>query len=245
MYEDKIIAVIDYRADGEIIENLKKLNIHVVPTRRHEILAEPVNGHPDMVMFQENSSGIIVCPEEYDYYMDKFAPFNIRISRGCKKLENEYPGNICYNGALSENRFFHKLDSTDVRILDVLDERNIKCIDVNQGYSKCSTVTLGSRGIITSDMSIMKAAREEGLDVLFISSGHIGLDGYDYGFIGGSTGFVDNTLYFTGSIEKHPHCRKIMDFLHEKDIKTVFLSKRKIYDLGTIIFLKQGSFNSQ
>ncbi|SHJ53042.1 hypothetical protein SAMN02745751_02781 [Dethiosulfatibacter aminovorans DSM 17477] len=240
MYEDKTVAVIDYRAGGEIIENLKKLNIHVVTTRRHDTLSEPVNGHPDMVMFKDESSGIIVCPEEYNYYEECLQPFNIKILKGCNELGNKYPGNIRYNGVLNGNVFFHKVDSTDARILDMMKGRNIKCINVNQGYTKCSTVTLGSGGIITSDAGIMKAAVEEGFDALLISSGYIGLDGYDYGFIGGSTGFVDNTLYFTGRIDKHPDCREIMRFLYEKGIETVFLSNKCIYDLGTIIFLKQG-----
>lgn len=240
MYDEKTVAVLDYRAGDDIIENLKKLNIHVVTTRRHDILAEPVNGHPDMVMFQDESSGLIVCPEEYDYYEDKMKPFHIRVLKGYNKLENKYPGNIRYNGVLNGNVFFHKVDSTDSRIFEMMKERKIKCINVNQGYSKCSTVTLGSRGIITSDIGIMKAAEEEGFDTLLISSGHIGLDGYEYGFIGGSTGFTDNTLYFTGSIDEHPDCKKIMSFLNEKSIETVFLSKNSIYDLGTIIFLKQG-----
>jgi hypothetical protein len=239
MYENKTIAVIDYRADSEIIENLKKLNIHVLTTRKHEVLAEPVNGHPDMVMFQENYVGIIVSPEEYDYYMEKLLSFNIDISKGCRKLEKKYPENICYNGLLIGACFFHKLDSTDEKILNSMDERKIKCINVSQGYTKCSTVNMGKKGIITSDNGIWKVAREEGIDALLISHGYIGLNGYDYGFIGGATGFVDNKLYFTGSIKKHPDCRKIMNFLNERNIETVFLSEKNIYDLGTIIFLKQ------
>jgi hypothetical protein len=121
MYKDKIIAVIDYRADSEIIENLKEFNIHVVTTRKHEVLAEPVNGHPDMVMFQENSMGIIVSPEDYNYYTEKLGSFNIDISKGCKKLEKKYPKNICYNGVLSGVCFFHKLDSADEKILNRMD----------------------------------------------------------------------------------------------------------------------------
>ena len=242
MYKDKIIAVIDYRADSEIIENLKEFNIHVVTTRKHEVLAEPVNGHPDMVMFQENVMGIIVSPEDYNYYTEKLGSFNIDISKGCRSLEKKYPENICYNGVLSGVCFFHKLDSTDEKILNRMYERKIKCINVSQGYTKCSTVNMGRKGIITSDNDIWKVAREEGIDALLISHGYIDLNGYDYGFIGGATGFVDNKLYFTGSIKKHPDCRKIIDFLNERDIETVFLSEKNIYDLGTIIFLKTRKF---
>ena len=242
MYEEKIIAVIDYRADGEIIGNLKKLNIHVVTTRKHVNLAEPVNGHPDMTIFQLDSSNIVVCPEEYDYYMEQLGDFNIGVFKGCSILENKYPENIKYNGVLVENFFFHRLNSTDVEILDILSREEIKCVNVRQGYTKCSTVNLGNKGVITSDPGICQAARNEGMDALGISPGFIDLEGYDYGFLGGATGYLDGTLYFTGQIDNHPDREKIMDYLSGGNLDTVFLSKKGLYDLGTIIFLKFRKF---
>lgn len=242
MFSDKLTAVIDYRSDNEIIENLKKLNINVVTTRKHEFLDEPVNGHPDMVIFQENFSEIIVCPEEYDYYIEKLKFLDIRITKGEKVLTKKYPKNICYNAVVNGKNFFHKLDSTDKKILDSMNEKKIKMINVNQGYTKCSIVNMGKKGIITSDRTIWKAFKEEGMEALLISNGHIKLSGYDYGFIGGATGFVDNTLFLTGIINNHPDYSRMINFLKERSIKIVFLSKKNVYDLGTIIFIKTRKF---
>lgn len=108
-----------------------------------------------------------------------------------------------------------------------------KRIEVLQGYTKCSVCTVSDEAIITADRVIADKAEFAGLDVLRIEPGHIVLDGFDYGFIGGAACRLDqNTLAFTGSLEKHPNCAQIMQFLQKHAIRPVFLTGEPIFDMG-------------
>ena len=55
----------------------------------------------------------------------------------------------------------------------------LELIDVPQGYSKCSTVVLDERSIITYDRGIIKACEGRGLEVLEIRPGFVELADYD------------------------------------------------------------------
>lgn len=88
-------------------------------------------------------------------------------------------------------------------------------IAVTQGYTKCSVCR-----------------------VLHIQHGFIELDGFDYGFIGGATFKLnDETLAFTGRIDHHPDSVRIMQFLETQGVRPVFLTPRKIFDIGSAITL--------
>lgn len=111
-----------------------------------------------------------------------------------------------------------------------------KRIEVSQGYTKCSVCTVSNEAIITADRVIADKAEFAGLDVLRIEPGHIVLDGFDYGFIGGAACKLDqNTLAFTGTLENHPNGEQIMRFLQKYAIRPVFLTGEPIFDIGGAI----------
>lgn len=111
-------------------------------------------------------------------------------------------------------------------------------IAVTQGYTKCSVCVVSEDAIITSDRIIAIRAENAGLNVLHIHPGFIKLDGFDYGFIGGSTFMLNKeTLAFTGHFDHHPDSDRIMQFLKAQGVRPVFLTKRKIFDIGGAILL--------
>lgn len=111
-----------------------------------------------------------------------------------------------------------------------------KRIEVSQGYTKCTVCTVSDEAIITADRVIADKAKLAGLDVLQIEPGHIALDGFDYGFIGGAAFKLDqNTLAFTGTLENHPNGEQIMQFLQKHAIRPVFLTDGPIFDIGGAI----------
>lgn len=238
MFKENLVSIIDYRTDMEIIKNLQELNIKVVYTKENRYLDVPINGHPDMVIFKYNNSTIIVPPSEYEYYCKELMGCNINIIKGVKYLQAKYPDNIPYNAVRINNCILHKLDYTDHNIIKLAKENHLKLIDVKQGYTKCSILNMQNNGLITADANIYNKLTNNGFDTLLIKPGFVDLEGYNYGFIGGASGFIDNTIYLTGNIENHPNKSEIKEFILKKNIKLIFLSKKKIYDYGTIIFLK-------
>ena len=70
-----------------------------------------------------------------------------------------------------------------------------------------------------------------------ISQGNIELDGYDYGFIGGAGGRIDdNTVIFFGNIEKHPDYISIKEFCAKHSVTIKCLCKNMpLTDIGGIV----------
>ena len=88
-----------------------------------------------------------------------------------------------------------------------------------------------------ADKGIFDAMTENGEEGLLIDSGDIDLDGVDYGFIGGTSFFDNNTAYFTGDITKHKSYNKINVFLKRYKIQTKRLTYKKLYDIGGFIVI--------
>ena len=121
--------------------------------------------------------------------------------------------------------------------LKYCEENNIKTVNINQGYARCSTLVLNEKALITSDLSIEKALKKDGVEVLLISSGNIILDGYDYGFIGGASGKIDeNTVVFLGNVTNHPDYRRIENFCENHNISIKIICKdMPLTDIGGIV----------
>ena len=113
-------------------------------------------------------------------------------------------------------------------------------IYVKQGYTRCSICPAGERSIITADRGIAAAAKNAGMDVLLISPGHIVLDGFDTGFIGGASFCIaKDKIAFTGTLDRHPDKERIIRFLADRSIEPVFLTDRPIFDIGSAISLTE------
>lgn len=114
--------------------------------------------------------------------------------------------------------------------------KSIEIIDVNQGYSACTTLDC-RYGIISSDNGICEAARKHGLKVLQISQGFISLPGYSYGFIGGSAFLLENKMFFTGTLQNHPDRDRILSFLSAGGIEPIYLTNEEIFDIGGAVLI--------
>lgn len=135
------------------------------------------------------------------------------------------------------NTLYGNLSSIDTNLLDYCIKNNIKTVNVNQGYARCSTLVLNNNAAVTSDLSIEKALKNNGVEVLLISSGNIVLDGYNYGFIGGASGKIDeNTVAFFGDIENHPDYNNIENFCWKHNVSIKVICKDiPLTDIGGIV----------
>lgn len=232
------VAIVDGRVDDETINNLKKYCLNIIKTIKCSELYDAISYHPDIVIHPIDSKTVVVAPNVYDYYKDRFYKMGIKVIQGEKRLKRNYPDNIAYNVARVGRYVIHNFKYTDEKLKYYYRKMNFEFINVNQGYTKCSIAIVNERAIITSDPSIYKECVKHDIDVLHITEGFIELPGLNYGFIGGATGNLDkDSILFSGSFKSHPDYIKIIEFLKKYDKIPIILSNNKIKDIGSIITL--------
>lgn len=232
------IVVVDNRIDEESKLILKKMGLKVITTTKCEDVHKGISYHPDIVMHPVNHNTLVVAPNVFDYYEEMFFGMGIKLIKGEKRLSRNYPNDISYNVGRVHGYAVHNFKYTDEKLLFYLKKENLDFIDIKQGYSKCSMAVVDESAIITSDCAIQKKLIPYGIDVLLIQPGHIILEGFDYGFIGGCCGNLSkNDIVFSGELDSHPDSYKVFAFLKKYKKNVYFLSKNKLVDLGTIITL--------
>lgn len=219
-------------------EFAEKTGIESLSLEEYSRLDTPVSSHADMLICKIENT--VFCYE--DYYLDNKSLFekienNYKVVKVSKKCSKDYPNDIGLNALVIGKTVFSRLDFCAKEILDYARENGYKLINVNQGYSACSTLVLNQRSAITSDISIYNALINEGFDALLIVSKGIELKGYNCGFIGGAGGVYNNTAYFFGDISLHQDFSKISSFLKEYNCKIVSILSGGVYDFGGIKFL--------
>ena len=235
----KNFALIDGRCPIEIQNSLSSLGYKVIPLPPFPSLPEPVCAHPDMLVFPLGQSLYI----HRDYLRLAHAALAPLFDAGYVAVELDdqilprYPHDVALNCALVGNMVFAYGKYMSGKLLRDLEAQGVQIINVKQGYAKCSTLTLGDRGVISADPSIERAALEAGIPVLRVSEGHVTLKGYSHGFIGGATGVDGNTVFFAGDLASHPDAEKIEDFCASLGFVTHSLAHLPLTDVGTIFFL--------
>lgn len=215
-----------------------KTGINALALEEYSKLDTPVSSHADMLVCKIENTVFLY----EDYYLENKAIFekienNYKVVKVKKKCSKDYPNDIGLNVLIIGKTIFCRLDSCAKEILVYAKENGYKLINVNQGYSACSTLVINEKSAITSDTGIYNALINEGFNALLVSTNGIELKGYNCGFIGGTGGAFDNTLYFFGDISIHKDYHKISSFLEENKCKIVSILSGGVYDFGGIKFL--------
>lgn len=208
---------------GHTVISSDTVDIFPIPEQKHaDMQILPINS--DIFILNECTALAEKIPNERLIYCDE-------------KAGDKYPENILLNFLFLNNTLYGKLSAIDKNLLDFCEENNIRTVNINQGYARCSTLVLNEKAVITSDFSIEKALKNDGVEVLLISSGNIILDGYNYGFIGGASGKLDeNTVAFFGNVTSHPDYRRIEKFCNNHNISIKILCKdMPLTDIGGIV----------
>ncbi len=234
--ESKVNAVVMSDIKENIVEELKN-NYHI-----EVISSQPLLGivgeeryHADMSLCHMGGNKFLSAAENkavIKFLTDLRAECIICDSITAKKPEL----NVCFLG----NKLICHTKKSERRILRYADENGIKVYHTNQYYTKCSIAVVAENAVMTSDRSVISICHKNKIDVLELSVGGVELNGYDYGFIGGSCGFIDGkTLAFSGKISFHPDAEKIRSFLHSYGIYAAELSSEPLYDIGGILPLTE------
>lgn len=218
----------------QVIAALKRQGIACVCIGQSERLPPPVCDHADMRL--HHAGGDVVFADHLQQETVRALTrhgFDVRTT--AQPLLRRYPHDCALNALRLDNRLFcGPAPSPELRQYCLCN--GITMRQIAQGYARCSCCVVSPFAIITADPSAAAACRKEGLEVLCIRPGHIRLDGYPYGFIGGCCGLIDrHTLAFTGVPERHPDGADIRLFLRRHNVKCICLTDDILTDIGGII----------
>ena len=248
MNEKKRTIYISASANEALTDYLEDRGYALMRVGAANCVSAPVSAHPDMFMCKlgaddgrlimwsdteliDSYEGERLPASEYSWQSnsaDLLISFHEPLMR--------YPKDIAYNAACTGRFLIHNLKYTAPMILEEAEKAKMKLIDVPQGYAKCSTVILDKNSIITYDEGIARKCKEcDGPKALLVSPGHVALEGYNTGFIGGASGRVGDEIVFSGDLSAHPDFHAIVDFIEERGLKCKWFPEFPLTDIGSII----------
>ncbi len=216
-------------ADRSICEILSQSgDVRKLPS--FSCLPKPVASHADMLLFSHDR--LLYLPE--GYFRENSALFSDLNYITVKDPLPEYPYDIILDCLMLGKYLICNEKYTSPELI-----LHYVPLNVNQGYARCSTLKLSDSAIITADRTIASAASEIGCEVLVIQSGHIFLEGYNYGFIGGASCVVGDSVIFFGNLSTHPDADKITDFIvsHGKRVINSSRSDIPLTDFGGAVIV--------
>lgn len=231
------LAVVSPAAGEGVIKRLSLLCGKVVTLPPDSALAPPVARHADMIFSVLGNAAVF----HKSYYREhaetveeicRAAELEL-ILTDCKRGE-KYPFDCPLNVLAVGEYLFCKKDTAAPEILARAEALGMETVNVKQGYAACSALA-GKDFIITADKSIFRAASEKsGIDALLISPGHISLEPYDCGFIGGASGAFGDSVFTVGSLSSHPDGERIKSFLSRHGAELFELDPGGLRDVGGI-----------
>jgi hypothetical protein len=230
-------AIIAGNASKEILISLSILGISPLTTEPIDSLLPSLSMHPDMQLVNIFEDVFVYAPGISEKLLESLKNEGFTLIPGHTRLRSNYPYDIAYNCAIVGKYAFLNLRYTDPKLLEMLKKCNIKMIPVKQGYAKCSAAILNSEAIITADPVIHKKALAENIDSLLVPpQKNIILEGFNYGFIGGSSGLISgHELAFFGNFETLDSAGEIKKFMTKHGVNPISLSDENIKDLGSLI----------
>ena len=210
----------------KIYNNLLKYADEIILLPPFDKLPPPVSSHADMIMYKLRDSLLI----HKDYYNENATLFHgISVTLTDEVISDVYPHDILLNALNLNGTVYGKTDS----VSEYIKSDAAKIINIKQGYARCSACIVSDHAIITADRSIAAAVTDT--DVLLIREGHINLDGYGYGFIGGASVKIGGKLLFFGDITRHPDHNAVGRFCEMQGVEIISLSDEILYDYGSMV----------
>ncbi len=217
----------------QFASEIEKIGHRIIASDTIKPFFEPEQKHADMQILPINNDIFILneCSDLKSILSDK------NLTSCGHSAGNKYPDNVLLNFLYLNGKLYGKESAIDSALQKYCNDNHIEIINVNQGYARCSTLVINEDATVTSDRSIEKALKNNGVEVLLISAGNIVLEGYDYGFIGGASGKLDdNTVVFFGNVKNHPDYFKIKNFCNKYNTNIKIISEEiPLTDIGGIV----------
>lgn len=236
-----VLSLVDCRLSEKCRIALRDYGFFVIPLPSFPILEESIQSHPDTLMCKIGDK--LFAHEKYreiaekEFSLIKNHRSELELIFTDEEMRRDYPHDILFNCARVGKNLFGRLEFLSLFVRKEAESLGYKLNNVRQGYSACSTLVIDEKSIITSDVSIFRAATGEGIDALLIESGSISLPLHDYGFIGGASAVYGENVFFFGNIATHPNAKEIRAFIEERHKRVVCLSDEGLSDFGSAIFI--------
>lgn len=236
----KNTIIIDEKIDEIYEEFFKNRGFDIIKINKDSNLYDEISSHTDIHVLKIGED-IVFDPVSYENIGLK------GIVKGKSKLERNYPYDIKYNVCILGDLAIHNFKYTDEKVLEILDKKGYRKIDINQGYTNCAIAKITDTSCITSDSKIAFTLKEEGIDVLLISSENekdIKLLKNDlsfsnmHGFIGGATIKIENDIILFGDKKYLKDFEKVEDFIEEQGCHLIDFKDRNIIDYGSAVIIK-------
>jgi len=213
----------------KVLKNgLFERNVDVIWLKNNCFVDERLNGHADLSLVHIGNNRFFA---QRDMFVNLLT--NIELIETDVPESTEYPNDAALNVCIFGNRAILNPKTANKQLIKLYSGRIIKC---NQGYTKCSACAVNENAVITDDKGIAEACAENGIDTLTVSKGFVELEGFEYGFIGGAAFKLSACeLAFTGQIENEKEKQRIESFLNKHGVRAVYLTERKIFDIGSAI----------
>ncbi len=233
--KSQVKTVIASDVNKNVITALENIGVEAIVPPTAKYLPATLNYHADMMLLHLGDN-VVLCSEFDADFHEYLMACKVSPTYLLDKLGQTYPYDVLLNVCFIGNKLICNTNTCDKSIVTYALNNGYEIIDVKQGYTKCSVAVVDDNSIITSDVGVYKALENSGVECLLISPGHILLEGYDYGFIGGCCGKIaHDKLFFTGDINSHPDSDKIIAFLNSKNITAVCAQNEHLIDIGGIL----------
>lgn len=227
-------AVIASGLKKDAAEYLEKSGFEILTFFDNKNVDKRVSHHSDLSFFFDGKDTLFVAKEHAEC-SDILRQYCKNIVVIDKMLGKKYPEDVPLNCVCVGNNFICNIDTVSQAVFDKMKKTGYNIINVNQGYTKCSVIPVSENALITDDESVFNECTKNGIDVLKVSKGSVLLNGFDYGFIGGTAGKIsENEIVFNGDITTHSDYKEIELFLKKYDIKAISF-KGALEDIGSII----------
>lgn len=221
--------------DKELYSALLPYGVSGVQAGQCKQIENATKNHADMLCAHLGGRYFIV-EQENDFLKEELRDFGFQTVMAKEPLGAAYPKDCLLNCVLLGKLLLCNTKTVDQSLLRYCMNNRVEVIHTEQGYTKCNTCIVSEDAVITSDLSVYMALKGK-VDVLPIEIGHIELEGYEYGFIGGASGLIDrDKLAFAGDLSLHPSCERITSFLKKHHVEPISLLPGKLLrDVGSIL----------
>lgn len=203
-----------YLVGEELPEKYRKTLLEfgrVVVLPRSEATKAPTGTHPDALVGVVGDE--IFVPKNETSVSCALTDAGISHTVSVRESGEKYPDDCAVNFFTVGKFFVAKTDTVAPEALISSARQGFQIVDVKQGYAHCATAVV-SGGVVTADAGIYRALSDRGVPSLLVKAGGVSLPPYEYGFIGGASGMIDDkTILFFGSLDTHPSGNEIRAFL--------------------------------
>ncbi len=223
---------IDCRVSNSVQQKLLNFCDRVICVPEYRSFDRAVAAHADMNILKINDKIFT------NFDLPPEIEIKYSITRIWDKTDNlKYPHDVYLNAAVIGDRFVCKVSSILTDAIEYARSSSYRILNVKQGYSKCNIAVIDEkyRAIVTEDRGIYDTLVKKNFDVLLLNSHGVKLDPYQYGFIGGACGMIEDKIFFFGNLEYHNESERIVEFCNKYKKKIICLSDNPLYDYGGLV----------